>query len=127
MIQFDALPTPKGPEHRTRGRIRCGDVQTNLGNVLDISSGGMRIKGRGACPPMGQVVDLKLQGLTMCVVVACRLVWKKRSGLFRWTYGFEFVDLSEDQRKCLAEILRVEIGQMPTVRPGEFSGGRRVA
>ncbi|MDX9910500.1 MAG: PilZ domain-containing protein [Phycisphaerales bacterium] len=127
MIHFDNAPAPKGPEHRTRGRIRCGDVQTNLGTVLDISSGGMRIQGRGACPPMGEVVDLKVQSLTMCVVVACRLVWKKRSGLFRWIYGFEFVSISDDQRKCLSEILRVEIGQMPTVRPGDFGGGRRIA
>ena len=127
MLQFDRAPKAKSSEHRTRGRIRCADVETNLGDVLDISSGGMRIRGRGACPPMGEVIDMKLQGLTICAVLKCRMVWKKRAGLFAWTYGFEFVDISEEQRKHLAEILRVEIGQMPTVRPGDFSGGRRIA
>jgi hypothetical protein len=100
--------TPKNA--RRAGRVRCQWTHCNLGEVLDISSTGMRVlcKRRPAAD-VGSVLAAVIDGLDGPVDVAGKVIWKKKVGFFRWQIGVEFGDLLPASRKGLALLARASL------------------
>jgi len=116
---------------RKFGRVVCQFVGTSLGEVLDMSAGGMRVSSSSAMTPkIDQVVTIKLVGISSVVYVRCRVAWvKEASDKGNWTaklrklvggtrneMGLQFIDLSADARKVISEI-GAAAGKNETIRP----------
>jgi hypothetical protein len=86
---------------RKFGRLPQDTLKSNLGAVLDISAGGMRVLCHRV--PRGQVeiylLDNQLPGRLMAEVS-----WSKRVGLFKFEVGLRFENLTPSMSQCLTSI-----------------------
>jgi len=99
------LPRPE--DGRRHGRIQAQVVACSLGEVLDISGGGMRVT--SATKPEVQVGDeltVTLQSFDGPLAVMVRVVWSKRRGFKRHQLGLQFVNVGDDLRKRLSALAR---------------------
>ncbi|MBX3388887.1 MAG: PilZ domain-containing protein [Phycisphaeraceae bacterium] len=116
---------------RKFGRVVCQFVGTSLGDVVDMSAGGMRVSAAAAAPvKVDDVVQLKLVGISEVVFVRCRVAWVKESaGKQGWTarlkrlvggtrreIGLEFFELTPEARRVIGEI-GAAAGKNETIRP----------
>jgi hypothetical protein len=116
---------------RKFGRVVCQFVGTSLGDVVDMSAGGMKVTTpSGHTPKVDDVVTVKLVGISSVVYVRCRVAWIKESsekkswtaklrslvGGIRNEIGLQFVDLTADARKVIGEI-GAAAGKNETIRP----------
>lgn len=116
---------------RKFGRVVCQFVGTSLGDVMDMSAGGMRVTTPSAnAPKLDDVVKVKLVGISSVVFVRCRVAWIKDSSEKKnWTaklrslvagtrneIGLQFVDLTDEARKVITEI-GAAAGKNETIRP----------
>ena len=82
-------------DRRRRGRVKSmGLVTSNLGNVLDISSGGLRVLNKTKMEGEGRV---ELISPTDRVIVPARVVWCHKVGFRKYIMGLEFIDLTTEQ------------------------------
>ncbi|MCC6682140.1 MAG: EAL domain-containing protein [Phycisphaeraceae bacterium] len=102
-----------GSERRHFGRIRQEEMRCNLGRVLDVSCGGVRIfthrrlKGR-------QRISLVNDTQTM-LMLSASVAWCKRLGFREYAVGLQFVDMSADQMRCLSELVHFSMGSLGLV------------
>ena len=116
---------------RRFGRVVCQFVGTSIGEVQDMSAGGMRVQTVGArAPQIDDVVKVQLVGISGIVEVRCRIAWVKSGvrsdGLAakirrilagaRHEVGLEFIDLTPEARTVIAEI-GAAAGKNETIRP----------
>jgi len=116
---------------RKFGRVVCQFVGTSLGDVVDMSAGGMRVTTPSAgTPKVDDVVKVKLVGISSVVYVRCRVAWiKDSSEKTHWTaklrsliggtrneIGLQFVDLDAEARQVISEI-GAAAGKNETIRP----------
>jgi len=94
------IPTPDA-NRRVQGRLPQELLQSNLGPVLDLSMGGMRVRCSRA--PKGEV-DVDLMGLQAPVRLRAEVMWTRRQGLRKYEVGLKFVDISPDVAKQLTEL-----------------------
>src|SRR5690348_4425909 len=93
------------PNARRHGRVRCADIQSSLGEVVDLSHSGARIKRKrrlGAGD--GSMVNLEIDGLDGPIRVLARVVWTRRIGFFHHEVGVLFEDVSPEIRRALVTI-----------------------
>ncbi|MEE9131821.1 MAG: PilZ domain-containing protein [Phycisphaerales bacterium] len=82
-----------GPERRRSVRFKLGELKCNLGRVLDLSSGGVRLlhwrrlKGRH---------EITLYDRDGGVRVEAEIRWTRRLGLFKHEMGLQFVNVPPD-------------------------------
>src|SRR5262245_25687982 len=88
-------------ERRLRGRVRQQGVVSNLGVVLDLSAGGMRILSTRQIE--GQM-DVRIWTEGDSIMLKASTVWSKRIGFRRHLVGFEFLDLDERSTAKLSQI-----------------------
>ncbi len=120
-----------GMHPRKFGRVVCQFVGTSLGDVVDMSAGGMRVTmASSLAPKLDDVVTIKLAGISSVVYVRCRVAWiKDASDKAKWTaklrklvgatrneIGLQFVDLSPEARQVVTEI-GAAAGKNETIRP----------
>ena len=86
---------------RRAGRFELEDVTCDLGPVLDLSSGGMRVRCRQA--PSG-IFPVRLCGLGGELVVRAQVAWVKRNGLFKREVGLQFLDVTPDIARHLSQM-----------------------
>jgi len=99
-----------GPGARRHGRIRCEILQCGLGEVMDISASGMRVRHCGRrIVKEGKVLNLLLKALDRTLPVTVKVVWVKRQGFMRYSFGVEFVDMTPEQAASIASFARVVI------------------
>lgn len=106
---FEMPPQLTSPQKNARraGRVRCQWTLCNLGEVLDISSTGMRVNcRRKPAADVGAKVAAVVEGHDGAFDVSGKLVWKKKAGMFRWHIGVEFDELSPASKKGLAILAR---------------------
>ncbi|NNF43762.1 MAG: PilZ domain-containing protein [Phycisphaerales bacterium] len=77
---------------RRRGRLSQEAVICDRGQVVDLSSTGMRL--RCSRVPKG-IFETTLRGLGSEVSLKCKVVWTRRAGLFKKLCGIEFIDLDD--------------------------------
>jgi hypothetical protein len=93
---------PKASRRRF-GRLPQDTLMCNVGAVVDISAGGMRI----LCthnPP--ERVHIRLEGYDLPGPLMAELAWSKRARLFsrERLVGMRFVNLTPELAKCLTDI-----------------------
>lgn len=91
---------------RRHGRVRCLDIDCNLGEILDVSASGMRVRTNQRPPTIGTSLTTTLTGLDGPVEFSGVVVWTKRSGFFKFEVGIEFRELSAQMRTALARLAR---------------------
>jgi hypothetical protein len=88
-------------ERRSRGRVRQQGVVCDLGVVLDLSAGGMRVLStRGHDGQM----NIRIWTIKDSVTVRADVVWSKRVGFRRHLVGLKFVAMSESDAAALSTI-----------------------
>ncbi len=76
---------------RRAPRNRPDDLVCNLGQILDLSAHGARIRGEGKCIYLsGQSVDLAIQSPNQSFTVQASIRWVKKVALFEYELGLEF-------------------------------------
>ncbi len=86
---------------RAQGRLQQELLQSNLGPVLDLSMGGMRVRcGRA---PRGKV-DVELMGFVEPLSLRAEVMWAQRQGLRKYEVGLKFVDVSPKVARQLTEL-----------------------
>lgn len=116
---------------RKHGRVICQFVGTSLGEVVDMSAGGMCVTTAGGdAPKIDDVVKVKLIGISSIIEVRCRIAWVKELGnrkswsgkilaligASRFEVGLEFVDLTDEARTVITEVGACA-GKNETIRP----------
>lgn len=96
---------PDGHPKRRHGRIRCQDVECNLGVILDVSASGMRIRSRKSLP-VNKPCAIRLATSDYCVEIEAIVRWCARAGIFAHEAGLEFVSVHDDARRILCELAR---------------------
>jgi hypothetical protein len=92
----------KPSDRRRHRRVKAtGSVTCNLGRVLDISGGGLRVLGKTKTDGQGRV---ELISTTRRVIVPARVVWCHKVGFRKYIMGLEFVNLTPEQAQQVAEI-----------------------
>jgi hypothetical protein len=115
---------------RRYGRVVCQFVDSSLGEVTDMSAGGMRLATLRSTPPLiDDVVTVELVGVRGVAKVTCRIAWvadahpdgwkeKLRTLIAgkRYLLGLEFVNLSDEARQIVNEIGSAA-GKNEVIRP----------
>ena len=86
-------------DRRRFGRIKGGRLGCNLGSVLDLSSGGMRIQARRSLRK-GEV-SVELWSRTQRATIRAKIVWCRRVAFRRYEVGLEFQEVSEETSRAL--------------------------
>ena len=94
---------PSGNGRRRAGRLEQELMTSSGGRVLDLSATGVRTVTRRA-PAIGRVMKLTLLCLGDGVVLDAEVVWRRRTGLFRYEVGYRFVDPTREQQAQLAAL-----------------------
>jgi hypothetical protein len=105
-MRFDpqaGLTSDKRPGRSKRrfGRLPQETLMSNIGAVLDLSAGGMRIVCR-RLPPARIAITLK--GYTLPGPLVAEISWSRRVGLFRQEVGLRFEDVSPEVTQMLTTI-----------------------
>ena len=113
------LPLPVtgfAESQRRSGRVRCRDLHCSLGEVLDLSAGGMRVRGRpDKALAVGVAVEVALLCSPFVVHLKARIVWVRKSGWRTQELGLMFLDLSAPSRRSLNDLARAVtfLGEIP--------------
>lgn len=102
-----SLPVDHPDNSRRHGRVRCQHVWCSLGEVVDLSASGLSARCRGR--PMyraGEPIVVSIEGLEGPFDVAARVVWVKRTGLFRHEVAVAFLAMSRAARAALTALGR---------------------
>lgn len=91
----------KDKEGRRHGRVMCQDITCSIGDVLDLSASGMKVRTRYKLPGEGNVFVITLVTADGPLAILSRVRWIKRSGLFMREAGLEFFDLGPKSRQVL--------------------------
>jgi len=86
---------------RRFGRLPLETLQCNLGTIIDLSAGGMRVICRRVPKLMTSV---QIEGYPMPQPLQARVTWTRRVGLFRHEVGLQFVDVAPQLASILAKI-----------------------
>jgi PilZ domain len=89
---------------RRFGRLRQETLACNLGTVLDLSLGGMRVSCRKV--PNGLMHTIDIDDHPLPEPLRGRIIWKRRTGWFKHEIGIEFEALTPEQSKALADVSR---------------------
>jgi len=103
---------------RRHGRLRCEDLRCSIVKIQNLSASGMRIlhKGRDVAQ-IGDHIEIIIEYLDACMAVEAKLVHASKVGFRKYTYGFEFVNLSDKQRDRLNALARVASDTLSFAKP----------
>ncbi len=92
-IQRAADRSYAGPERRSAVRFKLGQLKCNLGRVLDLSSGGVRLLCRRKLRGRHELTLFDRDG---GVRVEAEVRWSRRLGLWKHEIGLQFFNVSSD-------------------------------
>jgi len=97
-------------DRRRCGRIRCEQLFTRFGEVLDLSASGMRaLCKRWRAPRVGAELEIEIRHPQGVARIPSKIMWVRRKGLRTYEVGFEFVHEDEASREKLTEITRLAL------------------
>lgn len=94
-------------DRRDAGRIQCRELRTNVGEIVDASSTGLRIRGKlpaGTRP--GSIISVVVSGDEESLPLSCEVRWVKKLAFRTTTFGVAFQQIAEDQRRQLWQMIR---------------------
>lgn len=104
------FPTTQDTSQRRRhGRVRADDVLCTLGQVLDLSASGMRVRCGRRAPEVGRTVELGIQGVDGPFLVKAKIVWVSRRGVLSSEMGLEFDQPTDNVKSQLNLLARQSI------------------
>jgi hypothetical protein len=107
---------PKATDPRRRhGRLSCSMAECTLGEVMDVSAGGMRVK-TSIRLEQGQHVTITVGTPRGPMPVQCTVMWVKRNKLFWYSMGLRFENLCQQGQRIMREFARAAADQ-EVVRP----------
>ena len=77
-----------------------------MGEILDLSGGGMRVLTRFLAPAAGEVVRAVIEGVDGAFDVRGRVMWVRKAGLVRREVGVMFEGVSAEAAAALATLAR---------------------
>lgn len=94
-------------DRRDAGRIQCHELRTNVGEIVDASSTGLRIKGKlpAGTKPMSTVL-INISSDIETLSLKCEVRWIKKQTFRGMSFGVAFIDITEDQRRQLWQMVR---------------------
>lgn len=87
---------------RSHNRLAQESIRCNLGLILDLSKGGMRVQSRRI--PDESVVDIEVSDDEDVLLLRAQVVWSKKIGFRRNEVGLKFLDLSSELEARLANL-----------------------
>jgi hypothetical protein len=96
----------KFDNNRRHGRVKLQDITCNVGEVLDLSLSGMRIRAKHRPPAAGTIFVAAIQTPTGPCEVLCRLVWSKKVGFFKHECGVRFDQVTPKAMETLQHLAR---------------------
>ncbi len=91
----------RADNRRAQGRLPQELLRSNLGPVLELSMGGIRVRCTRA---LKGEVDVELMELEEPVNMRAEVMWTRRDGLRKYEVGLKFLDLPQDVAERLTEI-----------------------
>ena len=89
---------------RRSPRLQPDEATCNLGEVLDLSTTGIRLRTR--CLQLHSKHQLTLTCCNFKIgPVSARVVWTRKVGMLKYESGLEFIDLDEAASKALARLV----------------------
>ena len=88
-------------DRRSPGRTPQEALMCDLGPVLDLSCGGMRILSKR---PLSGIVKAKVWAFDFSMTLDTRVAWSNRLGFRRHEIGLEFTNIDEPVSKILGRI-----------------------
>jgi hypothetical protein len=86
-------------DRRQYGRLKGTRLGCNIGTVIDLSGGGLRIR---RSTRLSSQMDVKLWTAKRQITVPAKVAWVRRIGFRKYEVGLEFRDLSPDTQKDLS-------------------------
>lgn len=115
MIGWTKNAVPQDPEapkarDRRRNRVRVVLLRCWLGDVVDLSQTGMRVRSRRKPLLSSEPEPITLiggaKGSEEELALTARVVWVRRSGLFHHEIGLTFVNMTEATAAAVARLAR---------------------
>ncbi len=105
----DARDTQPGEVNQRRaGRVRAADTTTSLGQVLDISANGLRVRRKGAAPvKIGSTFMIDLHAAGRILRAPVEVVRIQKIGWRTFDYGLKFGELPDDVRAEFGRFCRM--------------------
>ena len=117
-MDFSRLGSAQEPDNRRRnGRVNLQEVTCSLGQVLDLSSSGMRVQTK-VQPTLkaGQIFGTILETFAGPLQIAAEVAWVRQAGWRKHQIGIRFVDPSPELRRAINELAR-SVASNEVVRP----------
>lgn len=104
-MRFDpqaGIVQPKNAGTRRRhGRLPQETLVSNVGDVLDISAGGMRVISSSAPKEYAQI---QIEGYTLPGTLSAQVAWTKKRGFRKREVGYRFIDVTPKMAQALTAI-----------------------
>lgn len=105
--RFGLVPSrPASASKRKFGRLRCTMAHCTMGEIVDLSAGGMKVRTRQK-PAIGQGVETVLLTQHGALPVRCSVRWIKRVKFFWFEVGLMFSELEPEARRVICEFARI--------------------
>ncbi len=86
-------------DRRRFGRFRGTRLGCNIGRVVDLSGGGLRVR---RATRISSQMDVKLWTPKRQITVLAKVAWVRRIGFRKYEIGLEFLDMTPETRKDLS-------------------------
>lgn len=105
-------PEPTGEERRQKGRLKCGLLLCELGQVINMSGSGLRVLSTSN-PRLkdGTRLTLTLQAQQEKATVRVEVLWSKHVSAGRYELGAKFVEVSDELASNIARLARTTMAQ----------------
>lgn len=93
-------------ELRRHGRVRTQGVECSIGEVLDLSASGMRVRTKFKLPDVHDVFVVTLFTMDGPLALLTKVRWTKKLGVLGWTReaGLEFFDVGPKTKTILQQL-----------------------
>ena len=119
IMRFDPMATMmrvigRRDGRRLKGRLAQEGLDCNLGPVLDLSSGGLRVLSKR---PRDGELTVHLDGFDLTLKLQAKVVWTTRHGFHRHEMGLELLHVDEEMGLILSRISRQHRSQRAIDEP----------
>ncbi|MCC6426781.1 MAG: PilZ domain-containing protein [Phycisphaerales bacterium] len=108
-----------GANRRRHGRVLCDGVGCSLGQILDISASGARIRTKFDRLRPAEEMPLTIEGLDGPIAIHVQVMWivadEANHPIRQMLTGVRFLNPNEDARRALIELARAAASN-PTLR-----------
>jgi len=87
---------------RSHNRLSLESVRSNLGLILDLSKGGMRVQSRRV--PEDSIVDVEISDDEDTLLLRAEIAWSKKIGFRRNEIGIKFLELTPELEARLTQL-----------------------